>query len=532
MKKKIAITTLLSMLFCVQGYSLTPHPSSLTSYPSPLTSKSKAHALPVIPGYHPDPSVCRLGNDYYLVNSSFQYFPGVPIFKSSDMRHWTQIGNVLDRESQLPLAGASSWLGIYAPTIRYNDGLFYMITTNVGGKGNFLVTAERPEGPWSEPVWLSQQGIDPSLYFEDGKCYMVSNPDNTITLCEIDPTTGRLLTESRGIWQGTGGRYPEGPHIYKKDGYYYLLISEGGTEIAHKLTIARSRNIYGPYESNPANPIFTHCCMAAQGSQVQGTGHGDLVEDANGQWWITFLAFRFYNGSYHHLGRETFLAPVEWSAEGWPIVNGGEPLQEVKGEVNDLPSVDILNTAAKGFGQMGTEWVYIQNPDSTKYEHRGKVLRLHGSSSTLTENNRPTFVGRRQQHADMTVRVGIDASQLKPGDEAGLTAYQIHDGHCEVLVGRAADGKFYATVRYRMKNLEKTEEKVWLDSSKQQLVLRATPELYEFLCGKDDKSLKSLGSIAPQLMSTEVVGGFTGIVLGIYATGSGSADFHYFDYKF
>lgn len=494
----------------------------------------KAHAHPLIPGYHPDPSVCRVGNDYYIVNSSFQYFPGVPIFKSSDMKHWEQIGNVLDRENQLPLKGASSWLGIYAPTIRYNDGTFYMITTNVGNGGNFMVTASSPEGPWSDPIWLQQQGIDPSLYFENGKCYMVSNPDNTITLCEIDPSTGKQLTESRGIWQGTGGRYPEGPHIYKKGEYYYLLISEGGTEIAHSLTIARSRNIYGPYESCPRNPIFTHCCMAAQDSQVQGTGHGDLVEDTNGQWWMTFLAFRFYNGSYHHLGRETFLVPVEWDDQGWPVVNHGKPLQAVTKDTDfaSLPQASIANSAAKGFKTMGPEWVFIQNPDSTKYEHRGKTLRLHGSKSTLTDNDRPTFMGRRQQHADMTVSVGIDATLLKPGDEAGLTAYQIHDGHCELFVGRATDGRLYATVRYRMKTLEKTEETLWLDSPKQQLVLRATPEAYEFLCGKDAKSLKPLGSIAPQLMSTEVVGGFTGILLGIYATGTGSADFQYFDYTF
>ena len=171
--------------------------AALASCIQAFSASDKAYAHPLIPGYHPDPSVCRVGNDYYIVNSSFQYFPGVPIFKSSDMKHWEQIGNVLDRENQLPLKGASSWLGIYAPTIRYNDGTFYMITTNVGNGGNFMVTASSPEGPWSDPIWLQQQGIDPSLYFENGKCYMVSNPDNTITLCEIDPSTGKQLTESQ-----------------------------------------------------------------------------------------------------------------------------------------------------------------------------------------------------------------------------------------------------------------------------------------------------------------------------------------------
>lgn len=170
-----------------------------------LFAQSKEFRNPIIPGFHPDPSICRVGSDFYLVNSSFNYFPGVPIFHSKDLIHWQQIGNVLDRESQLPLQGANSWTGIYAPTLRYYEGVYYMITTNIGHGGNFLVTAKNPQGPWSEPVWLEQQGIDPSLYFEHGKCYMVSNPDNTIMLCEIDAKTGKQLTPSRAIWHGDGG---------------------------------------------------------------------------------------------------------------------------------------------------------------------------------------------------------------------------------------------------------------------------------------------------------------------------------------
>ena len=347
---------------------------------------------PVIPGFHPDPSVCRVGDKFYLVNSSFQYFPGVPIFESTDMQHWTQIGNVLDRQSQLPLKGASSWLGIYAPTIRYNDGVYYMITTNVGNGGNFMVTASDPRGPWSEPMWLEQQGIDPSLYFENDVCYMVSNPDNTIMLCEIDPRTGGQLTESKPIWRGTGGRYPEGPHIYKKDGYYYLLISEGGTEIAHNLTIARSKNIYGPYEGCPDNPIFTHCCMAAQTSQIQGTGHGDLVQGADGKWWISFLAFRFIGGSYHHLGRETFVLPVEWTKDGWPVINGGRPA-EVTGQ-----SSAIANSCSTSFLNIGPEFIHIQQPVEERYEHVGTALRLHCWPSSRTGNYQPTCIGRRMQN--------------------------------------------------------------------------------------------------------------------------------------
>ena len=228
-----------------------------------------AYLNPVIPGFNPDPSICRVGNDYYVVNSTFQFFPGVPIYHSTDMVNWEQIGNVLTRESQLPLNQASSWLGIYATTIRYHEGTFYMITTNVGNGGNFMVTATDPRGPWSEPIWLKQQGIDPSLYWEDGHCYMVSNPGDKIWLCEIDDKTGEQLTESVALWCGDGGRYPEAPHIYKKDGYYYLLISEGGTELAHSLTIARSKNILH-LQSCQSH----HDQLQPEGPSPAGAGHG------------------------------------------------------------------------------------------------------------------------------------------------------------------------------------------------------------------------------------------------------------------
>ena len=481
---------------------------------------------PVIPGFHPDPSVCRVGDKFYLVNSSFQYFPGVPIFESTDMQHWTQIGNVLDRQSQLPLKGATSWQGIYAPTIRYNDGVYYMITTNVGNGGNFMVTASDPRGPWSEPMWLEQQGIDPSLYFENDVCYMVSNPDNTIMICEIDPRTGGQLTESKPIWRGTGGRYPEGPHIYKKDGYYYLLISEGGTEIAHKLTIARSKNIYGPYEGCPDNPIFTHCSMAAQTSQIQGTGHGDFVQGADGRWWISFLAFRFIGGSYHHLGRETFVLPVEWSEGGWPVINGGRPA-EVIGQ-----SSAIANSCSTTFLNIGPEFIHIQQPVEERYEHVGTALRLHCSPSSLTANNQPTFIGRRMQNANMTATTFMDATGLQVGDEAGFTLYQIHDGHSDIVVGRATDGRIYITLRHTIKSLVKEEPRIYVDNPKIFMRIQTTtPEIVTFLVGETLYNMQPVGNIDAPLLSTEVVGGFTGAILGLYATGRGYADFFHLDYR-
>ncbi len=480
---------------------------------------------PIIPGFHPDPSVCRVGDTFFLVNSSFQYFPGVPVYESKDLVNWTLIGNVLDRESQLPLKGTNSWLGIYAPTIRYHEGTYYMITTNVGNGGNFLVTAKNPAGPWSEPVMLEQQGIDPSLLFDNGKCYMVSNPDVGIWLCEIDPKTGKQLTESKLLWRGTGGRHPEGPHIYKKDGWYYLLISEGGTELAHMLTIARSRDIYGPYESNPANPILTNCRRAGQNMQIQGTGHGDLVQAQDGSWWMVFLAYRNYGGSYHHLGRETCLAPVEWPEGEWPVVNGGNAIDTLM-QVKTLAPQQPRNTQ-KGRHDL----VYMQNPIAQNYVPAGKGWRLTAHSS-LTENQQPTFLGYRQESPHIVMETEIDTDQLDFGCKAGLTVYQIHDGHMDVAIEKYMTGTTAVMMNYQIKSLK--GEVMGEDSGrlgKVRLRITSDGNSYYFLYSNDGGEWKLLASHAVSLLSTEVVGGFTGVTVGMFAEGEGSATFNYFDYS-
>lgn len=514
-----------------------------------LCAKAQGYRNPVIPGFHPDPSVCRVGKDFYLVNSSFQYFPGVPIFHSNDLVHWEQIGNVLDRDSQLPLKGATSWLGIYAPTIRYHDGLFYMITTNVGNGGNFMVTAKDPRGPWSEPIWLKQEGIDPSLWFENGRCYMMSNPDNTIMLCEINPQTGEQLTPSRPLWRGTGGRYPEGPHIYKKDGWYYLLISEGGTELAHKLTIARSRNIYGPYEPNPDNPILTNCCMKGQGMQIQGTGHGDFVQAEDGSWWLVFLAYRNFNGSYHHLGRETYLAPVSWPKGEWPVVNGGEPIDTLMQAVLP-PSGAVPEQPKSKDGRLtyGPEWVYIQNPKRKVEIRENKAwcgvvetnVRLYASQSSLTENRQPAFYGRRQEDERFTMETVVSPSQnFAEGDEAGLSVYQINDGHLDYFIRRTQNGCRLA-LRCKLKSIDYivSEQELPFDPTSLLLRVRSDGACYYF----EYQNLSELtdiledgwhlsGRLDCSLMSTEVAGGFTGVVVGAYASAAREGDDVYADFR-
>ena len=477
---------------------------------------------PILPGFHPDPSVVAVGGDYYLVNSSFHYFPGVPVYHSRDLQNWKQIGNVLDRPSQLPLEQSNASLGIYAPTIRYNDGTFYMITTNVGGGGNFMVTTTDPAGPWSEPIWLEQQGIDPSLYFEDGKCYMVSNPDATITLCEIDPQTGSTLSPGKALWRGTGGRFPEGPHIYKKDGWYYLLISEGGTELAHKLTVARSRDIYGPYEANPDNPIFTHCSLAAQESNIQGTGHGDLFQAADGSWWIVFLAYRRYGGDYHHLGRETFLAPVTWEKD-WPVINGGQPVAErMTVCMSAVPEEAALPRPHEDFSAIGPEWMHIQHPVVENYIAQSGVLTLTGNGDGFDWGSwHPTALLRRQEAA--TCRFGTQVS-LQSDGEAGLVIYQTHNGHAEFFV-RREKGCSEAAVRIRLHSILYEPATIPLPRPDARLDVEAHDEYYAFLLNG-----KEIARMDARLLSTEMAGGFTGVTIGPYCR-NGKAAFQGFDYE-
>lgn len=496
-----------------------------------LISISPKLINPIIPGYHPDPSIVRVEDDYYIVNSSFQYFPGVPILHSTDLINWEHIGNILDRESQLPLQGTSSWTGIYAPTIRYNNGVYYMITTNVRDNGgNFMVTAENPKGPWSEPIKLEQGGIDPSLYFEEGKTYMVSNPENTITLCEIDPKNGKQTSPSRAIWKGTGGRYPEGPHIYKKDGYYYLLISEGGTELAHKLTIARSKDIYGPYESNPNNPILTNCNMKGQSSSIQGTGHGDFVQAKDGSWWIVFLAFRFFAGSYHHMGRETFLAPVEWNKGEWPIVNGGNAIN-IEMDV-DTPGEKKQKIERKSeINEKSPEWLYIQNPNKDNYKFEDGKLIMTASEKTLTENDVPSFLGRRQESPSFSVETEIIFENLSNGVKAGLTLYQIHDGHFDLFI-RKNDDSLEVGFGHIIKSLV-GEKSVKIDNETEKIKLKISSDASNFFFEysiDDGETYENFDKQEVSLLSTEVVGGFTGLTIGMFAEGEGDVKFEYFDY--
>lgn len=494
---------------------------------------------PVIPGFYPDPSICRVDSDYYLVNSTFQYFPGIPVWHSKDLVNWEQIGNAIDRPDQVDLSKAVSWGGLYAPTIRYKDGVFYMINTNTSKGGNFFVTATNPAGPWSDPIWLEQGGIDPSFFFEEGKCYFTSNPDDGIYLCEIDPVSGKQLTPSQLIWKGTGGRYPEGPHIYKKDGWYYLLISEGGTEHAHMITIARSKNIYGPYESNPDNPILTHCNQLGQLNPIQGTGHADIVEAPDGSWWLVCLAFRPQFGMNHLTGRETYLAPVEWNEEGWPVVNGNGTIQSVmnvnlpiQGELK--PQSDwSQNLDFTKLKELGFDWVYLRKPIDGNYSFTEKGLVLKGNEWDLNSIEYPTFVGHRQQHINFeaTTSLSLDADQ--PGAQAGLTVYMDVNSHYDIYLAKTETG-YSINVDYWLGSIYHHQASLEIENNYAVLRVNGDTNNYSFSYSTDGgENFFNLGYADTRYLSSETAGGFTGIILGLYCTGKDdpSATFKYFKYK-
>lgn len=504
---------------------------------SSLQSTGQGYKNPVLPGFYPDPSVCRAGEYYYLVNSSFQYFPAVPIHRSKDLINWESIGHVLSRPTQVKLEKINSWGGIYAPTIRYHKGRFYMITTNVSDKGNFYVYTDDPAGEWSEPIWVDQGGIDPDIFFnEDGKVYFVS-ADRGLVLCEIDIKTGKRLTESKVIWNGTGGRYPEGPHIYKKDGYYYLMIAEGGTEYGHKVTIARSRSLDGPFESNPANPILTHINDIARSNPIQGTGHADLIQAHDGSWWTVFLGFRPQSYLHHVLGRETFLAPVSWEENLWPVVNTNGTVS-LNMDVRTLPQVKVpVQSSKENFNSSrpGNEWNYICNPTSANYslQERKGHLRLKTSTISLNDKDSPTFLGRRQQHSSFSAKTVIDFSKLSEGAKAGITSYMMNDYHYDLYV-TIRNKRPVLCLAYTLGSLKQVVKEISLAEKQVYLKIEGTNDHYHFFYSYQGRKFDKMGSLDVRFLSSETAGGFTGVYLGLFAESSdksgGYADFDWFDY--
>ncbi|MDL2211060.1 glycoside hydrolase family 43 protein [Bacteroides sp. OttesenSCG-928-M17] len=498
---------------------------------------------PVIRGFNPDPSICRVGEDYYLVTSSFEYFPGLPIYHSKDLVNWQQIGHCLTRDSQLPLHRSPASGGLFAPSLRYHDGLFYVICTNVSGGGNFFCTATDPAGEWSDPVWVKIDSIDPEIFWdEDGRTYFVTQGNEGIRVTEIDVKTGKVLGPEHLVWGGIGGRFPEAPHIYKKDGYYYLLLGEGGTEYMHSATIGRSRNLLGPYESCPLNPILTHANRIGQGNPIQGVGHADLVQAADGSWWMVFLGFRVTQrfAYYHVLGRETFLAPVDWPKDGWPQVNGNGTVS-LQMDVPTLPLKPFEKAPARNeFNgeRLGFEWQYLRNPIRENYSltERKGCLRIKASPYTLNETEALSFVGCRQTEHEFTATTLLEFKSSKENEEAGVTLIQNNTHHYDLLLKRVS-GRHIVQLRVKVGSLSYIAAEKQVKSNKVTLRIEGNPYQYAFAVSEaGGESFQELGRLDTRYLSTEVAGGFTGVMIGLYASSNGKtttakAYFDWFELK-
>ncbi len=502
---------------------------------------------PIIPGFYPDPSICSVGSDYYLVNSSFEYFPGVPIFHSRDLITWRQIGNCLNRESQLKLHKTKCSDGIYAPTIRHKEGVFYMATTNaLPGEGfkNFYVTSTDPDGEWSDPIYVKQGGIDPSLCFaSDGKVYWTGNGTfwakvRGIYQSEINITTGELLTEPKFIWSGSGGSYPEAPHLFQRGGYYYLSVAEGGTAECHMATIARSKNPFGPFEACPHNPVLSHRSLM---SPIQAAGHADFFEDHVGRWWVVFLGIRYAEFGYHNLGRETFLAPVTWTSDDWPIVNEGERI---------TLSMDVDRTmpmeTRSGFHKrddfdsekLWLAWVHLRNPnpEDISLTERHGWLRLSCGEAHLNELANPSFVGRRQQHFECQADTLLDFAPLSESDEAGLTVLIDDLHHAEIVVTQRNSVRVVLLRRKIGTLVQESGVHAVPGTDPIQLRIISGRQEYVFAFQQAGGDITVIGQHEVKYVSTEVAGGYTGVIIAMYATANGKtseakAYFDWFDYQ-
>ncbi len=533
---------------------------------------------PILRGFFPDPSVCRVGNSFYLVNSSFSYFPGLPVSRSTDLVHWTQIGNAVDRTEQLDFSGAGISRGLFAPCIRFYDGMFYIVCTQVDKLGNFIISAEAPAGPWSKPVRICDEagrcadGIDPSLFFDDdGTAWYVGTHgkkgggkfpgDNEIYIRRIDVQRGLLSGETYVLWDGALKNciWAEGPHLYKKDGWYYLLIAEGGTGANHAVTAARSKILTNGYEGMPGNPLITHRHFG-RSTDIVNVGHADLFDDANGSWYMVLLASRPYGDSGNregervvNMGRETFLVPVSWE-DDWPVAAPGAGKIEDTFELSETSS----GIVAVGYGTdcstqlpvpscihftadtLPAGWLTLRKPLFSLTERSG-YLRLYTCGESLRTTGNVSFAGRRQCDMSYTFSCCMEFKPENEYEEAGIVLLQSENFQYRFAVGRAGTDIVIRVIMASGAGRSDTviaENRFDAALSGFVLAVHADKQRLSFFSGKNMYHLHPVCSgVDARILSTDRAGGFVGTILGVYASGkaavencTGYADFSWVEY--
>jgi xylan 1,4-beta-xylosidase len=534
------------------------------------------YANPILAGFYPDPSICRVGDDYYLINSSFSYFPGLPIFHSKDLVNWKQIGHAMNRPEQLNLDGAGVSRGLFAPDITYHKGTFYIVCTLIDKLGNFVITAKDPKGPWSNPVALPEvNGIDPSLFFDDNdKAYILFNsipPDNkplhnghrTIRMFEFDwknikVTGNEKLLINGGTDMSKKPVWIEGPHILKKDGWYYMICAEGGTGYNHSEVVFRSKSAEGPFISYENNPILTQRHLdPARKNPVTTTGHADFVDTKDGKWYAVFLGCRPYEGDYYNIGRETFMAPVTWE-DGWPsILKGNEEVQYHY----PVPMPSLTKTVANSFNgnlryrdefnnsSLNSRWVFLRTLRQKWYslsEKKG-FLSMQLQPGTCGGKTNPSFIAHRQQNLSCIATTSLSFDPSKEEEKAGLVIFQSERHFYFICVTRGHSPQSNGPVN--MVHLYQSTA----DSSNMKLIasqalpphvkenirlqIKAEKDQYFFYYAYANDPWKLLGDKQDgKFLSTKEAGGFVGSVFALYATSSGTksgkkAYFNWFEYK-
>lgn len=509
---------------------------------------SSTYNNPVKRGFFPDPSVIRVGNDYYMVNSSFQYFPAIPISHSTDLVHWEIIGHAINNNDYLDLSEIMDSRGIWAPDISYCNGKFYIFATlrfNRNDKENgpmrcqLMVSSDKPEGSYSKPVILPVDNIDPSHFVDDdGKHYMIIAPGITVVPLSDDCT--KVIGEPVQVWEGTGERCPEGPHILKKDGYYYAILAEGGTGYGHGINVGRSTSLYGPYEPSPYNPVMR---QTDPNASIQRCGHGKPVQTQNGDWWVTYLCGRPNNGKYTTIGRETALDPVEWTDDGWFTINGGKGPSTVQKAPN-LPQTIYQPFEYDDFDNevLNLNWEFVRNPNYNNFSlaERKGFARIYTAPGQLFEISAENTLLRREEELCYTAETALEFNP-KGNEQAGLTCYYstatyarfslcirngirtlelaINRNHGEEIIKQISDipsGKIYFRV-----DVEHLNRKFYYGIHKNNMVLAEELGNCIYLCdeGVPDDPKRH-----------------TGTLVGIYANSGGDnsripADFDYFSYK-
>jgi alpha-N-arabinofuranosidase len=504
----------------------------------------------ILQGCYPDPSITRKGNDYYLVNSSFAFFPGVPIFHSKDLVNWKQIGHVLDRISQLKIRDAGMNNGIYAPDIVYNpsNDTFYMVTTQIAGQmGNMVVKTKDPSGEWSDPINLNFGGIDPSLFFDDdGKAYIVHNdePEKTlyeghrcIKIWEYDVNIDNVIGEGKIIVDGgvdisQKPIWIEGPHLYKKNGRYYLMCAEGGTGDRHSEVIFVSDSPMGTYTPAEKNPILSQRYLPKdRKNKIDWTGHADLIESPDGKYYGVFLSVRPNEKDFVNTGRETFILPVDWSDE-FPFFEGGlEPLnikqkmpkgvKNKTGKNDFFPNGNFTFTDNFSSKKLDYRWIGVRGPREDFITIVEDGLQITPFATNIKAQKPTSTLFYRQQHNSFTATATLHYVPKSKKDLAGIVCYQKETYN--YVFGITKKGNDFYLILQRTKDGNSTivaSEKISYKADQPvQLQIKANNNDYVFSYSVDNKNFKNVGGVVSgDILSTNIAGGFTGSLIGLYAT--------------